>query len=272
MDPTANNFNELSEAAGHLQENLGGVALKAGGALTVLQDLGGALSSLAKNPLATGYILGHIGDKLRIHINGALKDTNRFTLEQINLLQKLSNQLPGLMRISGAIASIGMSAASSYREMLKLSNSMGGFTNLANIPGGAATPFQGSQYLLRQNAAATWTFGRELAEAKENAYKLMLPYLNGIPENIKNQEALHFAVYGKSLGGVNLGEAYNNIYQKFRPRGLTSQETINMINQSAGLSNAGALGMGSAAEQFQNILELTTKLSEISGGSEKRIF
>ena len=53
------------------------------------------------------------------------------------------------MKVSGAIASIGLSAAEAYRQTVKASNELVRFSSLANLPGGARTPFQGSSVFIR---------------------------------------------------------------------------------------------------------------------------
>ncbi len=261
MNNTTNDFNELADSADNAGNHLGGMALKAEGALSVLQDIGSTIAQLAKNPLASAVTLGVIGNKLRDHITKELKDVNKYSLEEVSILKKIADHLPNMMRLSGAFTSVALSAAEAYRQTVKVSNEIVKFSSLSNLPGGAQTPFQATQYLIGQKSKYEWTFGQELAKAREDQYLRMLPYTRGMLETVRSNEALHFAVYSNQLGD-NMAERFATSMEQFKGRGTSNKEIINALNKAAGLSLAGAYGEGTSSENFATLMQIVKSLGE----------
>lgn len=166
-------------AAREFGDGVGGAALKLEGFLQLLQDTSGTLQSLISNPFATGYLLNRMGDSLKNKINTALQDTNRYTKQEREELQKLLNLGPGVVKLTGFMSGLALMTANTSREIYKAANEMGKFVNLSNLPGGTSDAFTSAKYMKIAGIERSMKYGAEFAQRWDQNFEQLASLLAG---------------------------------------------------------------------------------------------
>lgn len=203
----------------------------------LLQDFGHTLNMIAQNPIMSGSAFVGIAYKIKQYYISALRESNDLTKEQVKLMEKVVNQTTNYARLGIVIGSISQSIASMNRQLRETALEMGHFSNLANLPGGAATALGGAKYqgIFRGNLLSGYNVAT--AEQAMQAYQQLFGQMtaNGLSPAVMESLATLSGVYQVGAG-VSIPSNVLNLQRTYGGIG-TINNTAKQFGIQRGIAN-----------------------------------